>query len=261
MTYVKLLRFLALSLMLWTTAAAAQPVVIGVSEDYPPYAYRDTLGQITGFDVDVASRICARLGQDCRLEMHPLAGLLRGISEGTLDIAIGGLAATPARAEMGNLTCPLLYFLSREEMFYARTAGVNVTTATIATVRGSLQEWALVQRGLRLAVYETTEAAVQAALSGQVDAVFGTTRSLEAVAGAARMLVEVDRMEMPPVGAAFMVSRQRPDLLAQWNGQILQLFDSGEIDRLHTQYENFNGDFPQTRQLSVACLRGNRPLF
>lgn len=261
MTYVKFLRFFALSLTLWTTAAAAQPVVIGVSEDYPPYAYRDSLGQITGFDVDVASLICASLGQDCRLEMHPLAGLLRGISEGSLDIAIGGLAATPARAEMGNLTCPLLYFQSRDEMFYARTPGVNVTTATIATERGSLQEWALVQRGLRPEVYQTTASAVQAALSGQVDAFFGTARALETVAGAAQGLVEVGRMDMPPVGAAFMVSRQRPDLLAEWNGQILHLFDSGAIDRLHTQYGHFNGDFPETRQLSVACLRGNRLLF
>jgi ABC-type amino acid transport substrate-binding protein len=254
-------RLILLSLLFLPGVAAAQPVVIGVSEDYPPYAYRDSFGQVTGFDVDVAAQICAQLGQDCRFEMRPLAGLLRGISEGGLDIAIGGLAATPARAEMGNLTCPLMYFQSRNEMFYARSTAVNVNSATIATVRGSLQERALVQRGLRLAVFETTEAAVRAALNGQTDAFFGTERALDTVAGAAQALVEVGRMEMPPVGAAFMVSRQRPDLLAAWNGQILQMFDSGGIDRLHAQYGNFNGDFPQTRQLSVACLRGNRPLF
>lgn len=261
MTFPRFLQFIAASLLLSATTATAQPVVIGVSEDYPPYAYRDSVGRVTGFDVDVANQICAQLGQDCRFEMRPLAGLLRGISDGALDIAIGGLAATPARAEMGNLTCPLMYFLSRDEGFYARSAGVNLNTATIAAVRGSLQERALVQRGLRLVVFETTEAAVRAALNGQADAFFGSERTLDTVAGAAQALAEVGRMELPPVGAAFMVSRQRPDLLAEWNGQILQMFDSGGIDRLHMQYENFNGDFPETRQLSVACLRGNRPLF
>lgn len=261
MTFPRFLQFIAASLLLSATTATAQPVVIGVSEDYPPYAYRDSVGRVTGFDVDVANQICAQLGQDCRFEMRPLAGLLRGISDGAPDIAIGGLAATPARAEMGNLTCPLMYFLSRDEMFYARSAAVNVSSGTIATVRGSLQEWTLLQRGLRLAVFETTEAAVQAALAGQADAFFGSERALDTVAGAAQALVEVDRMEMPPVGAAFMVSRQRPDLLDSWNGQILQLFAAGTIDRLHTRHGDFNGDFDQTRQLSIDCLRGNRLLF
>ena len=142
MPFARLLRLVALGLTLLPTIAAAQPVVIGVSEDYPPYAYRDSYGQVAGFDVDVATQICAQLGQDCRFEMRPLAGLLRGISEGGLDIAIGGLAATPARAEMGNLTCPLMYFQSREEVFYARTPGVNVTTATIAATRmGSFEQY------------------------------------------------------------------------------------------------------------------------
>lgn len=245
--------------VLMSTPLAAQRVRIGVSDDYPPYADRDSHGQSSGFDVDVASGICVRLGQNCQLEMMPLAELFRGLSSGRLDLAIGGLAATPARAEIGDLTCPLMHFLSRDEMFYARTGAVDVNSGTIATVRGSLQERALTRCGLRVAVFNTRQEAVRAAMTGQADAFFGSPSARDTVAGAATALTEVGRMDLPPVGAAFLMSHRRPDLLDGWNDQIFQLFESGTIDRLHRRYGSFNGDFDQTRQLSVACLLGDRP--
>jgi ABC-type amino acid transport substrate-binding protein len=260
MPLVRLLRALCFC-ALAPAPLLAQGILIGVSPDYPPYAYRDTFGEIRGFDVDAALAICARLGQDCQIEPRPFSDLLRGVWSGELDVAIGGVTATPERADMGNLTCPLMYFPSLDQMFYARSAEVRAEGGSIATVRGSIQERALVDAGYRTMVFETTDAAITAVMGGRADAFFGSEGSLDATAGARQSLVSVGQMQMPPSGTAFLISHRRAELLEPWNAELLRMFLTGAIGDLHLRYGGFNPYFAQMRQLSVDCLQGNRPLF
>lgn len=80
---------------------------VGVNTNFPPMSSYGMTNQIEGFDVDVATRIAAAL--DVKLELVPTAAAQRVafLTSGRIDIALGALTRTSARARLIDFTAPL----------------------------------------------------------------------------------------------------------------------------------------------------------
>ena len=72
-------------------------LVVGLDEAFPPLGFRDERGELTGFDVELARAVCARLGLG--LALRPIAWdeKEQELDSGRVDCIWSGFTITPAR--------------------------------------------------------------------------------------------------------------------------------------------------------------------
>lgn len=78
--------------------------IMGLDENFPPMGYKDENGKIVGFDVDVATEVCSRLGYTLKLQPINWASKEMEINTGNIDCIWNGFSVTPSRAEELNMT-------------------------------------------------------------------------------------------------------------------------------------------------------------
>ena len=78
-------------------------LVVGTSPDFPPNEFIDSTksgqDQYVGSDIELAKYIADRMGVELRIEASSFDTVLANLSTGHIDLAITGLAYTPARAQ------------------------------------------------------------------------------------------------------------------------------------------------------------------
>jgi polar amino acid transport system substrate-binding protein len=82
-------------------------ITIAVTAGSPPFSFVDeNTGEETGFDVDYAKEVAARLGVEPKILMVEWDGILPGLLAGKYDIIIGSMAITEERQKQANFTRP-----------------------------------------------------------------------------------------------------------------------------------------------------------
>lgn len=74
-------------------------LTIGMCATWPPFEYRDTKGEIIGFDVDMAKEIGKDLGLTIKFEDADWQGLVPSLQKGDYDILISCFAASEKREQ------------------------------------------------------------------------------------------------------------------------------------------------------------------
>ncbi|WP_198875844.1 transporter substrate-binding domain-containing protein [Devosia sediminis] len=62
--------------------------------DFPPFNFRDTGGELVGFNIDLAKRICAEVNVACTIQAWPWDQAANALSDSQGDALIAGLAMT-----------------------------------------------------------------------------------------------------------------------------------------------------------------------
>ncbi|MEJ2201315.1 MAG: transporter substrate-binding domain-containing protein, partial [Desulfuromonadaceae bacterium] len=97
--------------------ALAETKVLRVgTKEAPPFAMKDEDGQWSGLSIDLWRQVAADLGIAYELQEHDISGLLAGIEEGSLDVAVAALTITAQREERMDFTHP----------FYSSGLGIAV---------------------------------------------------------------------------------------------------------------------------------------
>lgn len=149
---------------------------IGVLTGGPPMGMIDENGKPAGYDVDVANLLGKYIGLP--VEVVPLTPPSRipALLTGKVDFLVATLAPTGERARTVMFTQPYNAFhieiVSKESQRFENLD--QLKGKRVATNRGSTQESALRNarvEGMEIVLYEDDSTAVQAFLSGQVDAI------------------------------------------------------------------------------------------
>jgi polar amino acid transport system substrate-binding protein len=87
---------------------AAGEFVLGLDDSFPPMGFRDKDNNIVGFDIDLATEVCARLG--LKLKTQPISwdAKEQELNTGKIDCIWNGLSVDSARAAAMNLSDPYL---------------------------------------------------------------------------------------------------------------------------------------------------------
>ncbi len=85
--------------------AAAGVLRIGTTGDYAPFSI-EAGGELTGADVELAAALAARLGAQPVFIRTSWRALLADLHEDRFDLAMGGIAVTPARAAQAAFSIP-----------------------------------------------------------------------------------------------------------------------------------------------------------
>ncbi len=94
----------------WNTARAqaAQPLVIGMELNYPPFEMTDPAGNPTGVGVDLAHALGQYLHREITIENMPFEGLIPALKTGRIDLVISSMTATDERRKSIDFSDPYL---------------------------------------------------------------------------------------------------------------------------------------------------------
>lgn len=181
----------ALALGLAACAAAVTPLVsaqtvadikkkgeltIGMLVDFPPYGTTNAQNQPDGYDADVAKLLAKDLG--VKANIVPVTGPNRipFLLTNKVDVLVASLAVTPERAKQVDFSVPyaaatiVLYGSAKVPM----TTPADLKGKRVGVARASTQDVALTAvapEGTDIRRFDDDASAMQALMSGQVDAI------------------------------------------------------------------------------------------
>ncbi len=130
------------------TATHTPPLIVGTNVGYPPFIFTNPDGSITGFDAAVAAAIADELGRPLIIKDMAFDALLLALTQGSVDMIIGGLSITQARKATGLLipyygttVTTLALFYQKESTLHGSTlAAAAEKQLTVCTQAGSVFE-------------------------------------------------------------------------------------------------------------------------
>lgn len=165
--------------------AGATPEAIQflATDDFPPFAFRDSTGRLTGFNIDLARAICEELAIACSLRVKSFDALIPALVREEGDAIIAGLQPTSAnlktlRFSDDYLGLPARFVTGRNTDIDATPEGLD--GMSVSVVAGTMHEAFLKRFFPRTdpVPFATTEEAREAVRRGTVAAHFGDALSL-----------------------------------------------------------------------------------
>jgi polar amino acid transport system substrate-binding protein len=79
-------------------------LILGLDDSFPPMGYRNEDNEIVGFDIDLATAVCERLGVELVLQPIDWATKELELDAGNIDCIWNGMSRTPGREEAMTLS-------------------------------------------------------------------------------------------------------------------------------------------------------------
>lgn len=82
--------------------------VLGLDDSFPPMGFRNENNEIVGFDIDVATEVCARMGVTLKLQPISWDAKEKELNSGNIDCIWNGMSVDEERARAMNLSEPYM---------------------------------------------------------------------------------------------------------------------------------------------------------
>ena len=102
---------------------------LGLDETFPPMGYRDANGDIIGFDIDLATEVCSRLGVKLKLQPINWDSKEMELNGKTIDCIWNGMSITDERINGMDLSTP--YIANKQIIIVKSDSGIS-TKADLA---------------------------------------------------------------------------------------------------------------------------------
>jgi len=216
-------------------------VMIGVNSAAPPFSFVNPSGEVEGYDIDVGKALAEHLGVTPEFTPYATAARIPALESGKVDMIIGTLTPTPARARVVMFTMPYVTFTTN--VVADGTAEIDgfddLADKTVAVARGTPQEAALVAAApdsTKIARFDNDAVAIQALASGQADA----TVVPATIYGEFKKGQPDTKLELKfQVARQFMSIAVRKDAfeLRQWLNTVLSFMrGNGQLDDISTKW-------------------------
>lgn len=230
-------------------AAAEREVLrVAVEQDYPPFCFVDQNGVLTGFDVELAQALCAKIGRDCCIIPQPFPAIMPALAQGEIDLAVAGMAATAEREQHVLFTDP--YYRGRSIFIELRGRRLDpgpegAKGLTISVQRHSLQEQYLLSNyGGKAEILSLVEFAdvLESVRLGKADLclvdglpAYAYLRSAQG----AELEPASEPLPMLAEEARIAVSKRLPQLRESLNAALKEMLSDGQYDRINYTYFEF----------------------
>ena len=217
---------------------------MGTSADFPPFeSYDDDGKTIIGYDVDMMTEICNRIGMTLEITDMNFDSVVTAVQTGKIDVGVSSITITDERKE--NVDFSDSYYVAAQSILVPEgsaitsyqdlldgsyTAGVQLgTTGDIMATE---------KLGDRVSQYEKYGDALAALLAGKVDCMVLDTGVADAFAKANNLVV----LEEPFGGEedaeyyGIAVSKDNTELLDKINAALADMTAEGFFDELNEKY-------------------------
>jgi polar amino acid transport system substrate-binding protein len=160
------------------SATAVPAIRFLTTADFPPFNFRDAGGELIGFNVDLAKRICAEVNVACTIQAWPWEQAANALSDNQGDALIAGLDMTEENGALFDFSS---IYLALPGRFVTRASDIDafdpatLDGKTVAVRRSSTHE-AFMRRYLptvTLSAFDSELEALAAVKDSQADAFFG----------------------------------------------------------------------------------------
>jgi len=140
----KLIVAASCALAMMTGTAQAQDLRIAFDVPYEPFEYRDDNGELTGFEVELATAMCEELQANCEFVIQAWDGMIPGLLARKFDLIMSSMSITPERAERVLFSEP--YYITPGGWFGPESFNTDVTNMdamkdkTVGVQRGTTMD-------------------------------------------------------------------------------------------------------------------------
>jgi polar amino acid transport system substrate-binding protein len=208
--------------------------------DFPPYGTTNAQNQPDGYDADVARLLGKEWG--VKVNLVPVTGPNRipFLLTGKVDMLIASLAITPERAKQVQFSKPysaatiVLYAPKKDNI----KGPADIKSLRIGVARASTQDIALTAiapQGTEIRRFDDDASAMQALISGQVDAIGCSTT----------VAAQINKREPGKYEPKFVLKQQemaiairpgQPELLKDVNAFVEKNTKDGELNKLYHKW-------------------------
>lgn len=230
----------------------ADIVTIAVENQYLPFNYIDSeTKEPTGWDYEVWDELCKRMGCTPDYVETSWEGMIQTVADGQFDVAADGITITDERAEIVDFS---IGYISLEQTLLVRVDEdrissiediVNDESLKLGT-QGGTTNYEVATKYLpedRISAFETFPFAVQAVVSGDIDAVIIDDVAGQGYVGENSEAVKLvgDSLSSDWLGFIFP---KGSDLVEKTNETLREMMADGFLDALNLKY--FGPDFTIT---------------
>jgi polar amino acid transport system substrate-binding protein len=146
--------------------------------DFPPFNFRDSAGEVVGYNIDLARRICTEIDIACTIQAWPWDQVVSALEDNQGDALIAGVAMTPETAKVIDFSSVYLALPGR---FVTRTADADrfdpdqLGTEKVGVREGSAHDAFLAKYfpSAQRLPYASEVEALSALEASEIDAYFG----------------------------------------------------------------------------------------
>lgn len=250
-----LLFTLLCSALLFTVPGStlAQPSLIRIATEgaYPPFNYVNDAGELTGFDVDIATALCRAMDRQCTIASVAWGDLLEGLAADQFDLVVASMAKTPQRERFADFVGP--YYRSRSGYIGRKGSFTSADAAcaagkTLATEMGTVQADHLAAgygASCRITLTRMNAELFALLASGEADLILTDTLTalefLKSEEGAAYDFIGDPLPTSDPSSSAYIAVGKGKARLAQAVEEALKAIRlSGEYQRINRKYFPFS---------------------
>ena len=106
--------------------------ILGLDDSFPPMGYRDENNNIVGYDIDLATEVCKRMGVELKLQPVVWDYKETELEQGNIDCIWNGMSIDPEREEKLCLSEP--YMENRQVVVTLKDKGIE----TVADLEGKV---------------------------------------------------------------------------------------------------------------------------
>jgi polar amino acid transport system substrate-binding protein len=232
----------------WDRIQAAGKIVVGISADYPPFAYVDQDFEITGFDIALIEEIGKRLNLPLDIRNMAFDGLGNALQVDQIDLAIAAISISPERDTFIDFSN--VYYVGEDALLANQDSLISINRIEdLAAYRVGVQKssvyetWldtTLVEPGLMppqyLMTFETPEEAVQSLSSPNSLVDLVVMDFLPAEVAERKFPVKIIKHGLYPQSFAIGLPSGAFTLQANLNDLLLQIQNDDTMAALYKQY-------------------------
>jgi polar amino acid transport system substrate-binding protein len=233
----------------WAPAASAQTadeikkkgtITVGMLVDFPPYGTVDAANNPDGYDADVAKLLAKDLGVKLNLVAVTGPNRIPFLLTNKVDVLVASLAVTPERAKQVQFSRP--YSAATIVLYGAKKTPIKTPAdlkgIRVAVARASTQDTALTAiapAGTEIRRFDDDASAMQALLSGQVDAIGCSTTVAAQIAKRAGDAYE-SKLVLKQQFMAIAMRQGQADLLKTMDAFVAKNTANGELGKLYKKW-------------------------
>jgi ABC-type amino acid transport substrate-binding protein len=260
---------------IWQRIHQNNKIVVGISPDYPPFAYIDQNFAIQGYDLALIQEVGKRLNLPLDIRNMAFDGLVNSLILGQIDVAAASISITPERDKLVDFTN--VYYVGEDAVLAKRDSNIQITQATdLANYRvgvqqaSSYEEWIttnLIKPGLMppqyLITYQTAEDVIKALTTANPEIDLAMLDAQPADLFTTTQPVKVVIRGLDPQRFALAIPHNAPTFQAKLNQVLSDMQNDGTLGMLAEKYLNITNPEPlPTREPTAqpaqppGCLDG-----
>lgn len=212
---------------------------------FPPYEMTDDEGNYIGIDVEIAQAIADKLGLELVVDDMDFSSVITSVQGGKSDIAMAGLTVTEERQKNIDFTDSYAQGIqvvivpddsdieTVDDLANDKMIGVQEATTGYIYCSSSPEDGGYGED--HVVAYTNGATAVQALLSGKVDAVVIDSEPAKAFVEANDGLKILDT-EYVVEDYAIGISKENPELLKAVNNALKELIEDGTVQSIVDKY-------------------------